>query len=85
MATGKTIALTRWTFLGKVMSAFEYAVKVGHRFSSKVQVSFNFMVYKVIKNYSVFLLSFNDFLKIMICLELFCCEVMELDAMIVVF
>ena len=24
--TGKTIALTRWTFVGKVMSAFEYAV-----------------------------------------------------------
>ena len=26
MATGKTIALTRWTFVGKVMSAFEYAI-----------------------------------------------------------
>ena len=26
MTTGKTIALTRWTFVGKVMSAFEYAV-----------------------------------------------------------
>ena len=26
MTTGKTIALTRWTFVGKVMSAFLYAV-----------------------------------------------------------
>ena len=26
MTTGKTIALTRWTFVGKVMSAFQYAV-----------------------------------------------------------
>ena len=32
MTTGKTTALTRWTFLGKVMSAFEYAVEVGHSF-----------------------------------------------------
>ena len=34
MATGKTIALTRWTFFGNV-SAFQYAVLVGHNFSSK--------------------------------------------------
>ena len=26
MTTGKTIALTRWTFVGKVMSTFQYAV-----------------------------------------------------------
>ena len=26
MTTGKTIALTRWTFVGKVISAFQYAV-----------------------------------------------------------
>ena len=26
MTTGKTIALTRWTFVGKVTSAFEYAI-----------------------------------------------------------
>ena len=26
MTTGKTIALTRQTFVGKVMSAFEYAI-----------------------------------------------------------
>ena len=48
MTTGKTIALTKWTFLGKVMSAFEYAVEVGQSFSSKEQVSFNFMVAVII-------------------------------------
>ena len=37
--SGKTIALTRQTFVGKVMSA----VQVGHSFSSKEQASFNFM------------------------------------------
>ena len=44
MTIGKTIALTRWTFVGKVMSLlFKYAVQVGHNFPSKEQVSFNFM------------------------------------------
>ena len=36
MTTGKTIALTRWTLVGKVnVSAFEYTIQVGHNFSSK--------------------------------------------------
>ena len=36
MTIGKTIALTRWTFVGKVMSLlFKYAVQVGHNFPSK--------------------------------------------------
>ena len=35
MTTGKTIALTRRTFVGKVVSAFEYAIQVGHNFPSK--------------------------------------------------
>ena len=35
MTTGKTIALTRRTLVGKVMSAFEYAIYVGHNFPSK--------------------------------------------------
>ena len=35
MATGKTIALTRSAFVGKVMSAFQYAIQVGHNFPSK--------------------------------------------------
>ena len=35
MTTGKTIALTIWTFVGKVMSDFSYAISVGLSFSSK--------------------------------------------------
>ena len=44
MTTGKTIALSRWTFVGKVMSLlFNMLSRVGHNFSSEEQVSFNFM------------------------------------------
>ena len=45
MTTGKTIALTRQTFVGKVMSLlFNMLTRlVGHNFPSKRQVSFNFM------------------------------------------
>ena len=35
MTTGKTIALTRWTSVGKVMSVFQYAIQVGHNVPSK--------------------------------------------------
>ena len=46
MITGKTIALTIWTFVGKVMFLLFNisAVLVCHSFSSKEQTSFNFMV-----------------------------------------
>ena len=40
MTTGKTIALTRWTFVGKAMSLL---FNVLPNFSSKEQASFNFM------------------------------------------
>ena len=45
VTTGKTIALTIWTFVGKVMFLLFNisAVLVCHSFSSKEQVSFNFM------------------------------------------
>ena len=44
MTTGKIIALTIQTFVGKVTSLlFYYSVYVCHSFSSKEQVSFNFM------------------------------------------
>ena len=44
MTTGKTIALTRWTFVGKVMSLLcNMLSMVGNSFSSKEQASFNFM------------------------------------------
>ena len=35
MTTEKITALTRRTFVGKVISAFQYAIKVGHNFPSK--------------------------------------------------
>ena len=42
--TGKTIALTRWTFVGKVMSLLFYMLSSFVNFSSKEQASSNFMV-----------------------------------------
>ena len=35
MTTGKTIALTRWTFVGKLMSLIKYSIQVGHNFPCK--------------------------------------------------
>ena len=44
MTTGKTIALTRWTFFGKVMSLlFSMLSKVITAFLPRSQASFNFM------------------------------------------
>ena len=46
MTTGKTTALTRWTFVGKVVSLLFNMLSrlvIGHSFSSKEQASFNFM------------------------------------------
>ena len=43
MTTGKTIALTIWTFVGKIMSLLFNMLSIGYTFSSKEQVSFNFM------------------------------------------
>ena len=43
MTTGKTIALTRWTFVGKGMSLLFNMLSVGHSSSSKEQISFDFM------------------------------------------
>ena len=43
MTTGKTIALTIQAFVGKVMSLLFNTRLVCHSFSSKEQVSFNFM------------------------------------------
>ena len=45
MTTGKTIALTRWTFVGKLMSLLSNMLSrlVGNNFSSKEQTSFNFI------------------------------------------
>ena len=44
MTTGKTIALTRWTFVGKVVGLCFLVSCLGcHSFSPKEQASFNFM------------------------------------------
>ena len=47
MTTGKTIALTTQTFVGKIMSLLfnmlSSILKVGYNFSSKEQASFNFL------------------------------------------
>ena len=43
MTTGKSIALTRWTFVGKVMSLLFNMLSSLEAFSSKQRASFNFM------------------------------------------
>ena len=43
MTTGKTIALTIWTFVGKVMSLLFNILSICLSFHSKEQASFNFM------------------------------------------
>ena len=43
MTTGKTIALTIWTFVGKVMSLLLNTCLECHNFSFREQASFNFM------------------------------------------
>ena len=43
MTTGKTIALTRWTIVGKVICLLLIWCLAGHTISSKEQASFDFM------------------------------------------
>ena len=43
MTTGKTIALTIWTFVGRVTSAFQHTIEVWHSFPAKKQTSSDFM------------------------------------------
>ena len=52
MTTGKTIALTRWNFVGKVTKSLLFNMLFDHSFSSKEQVSFNFMA--AVTSYSDF-------------------------------
>ena len=78
MPTGKAIALTRQTFVGKVMSLRFNAVLVSYSFSSKGQASFNFgaviLELKKIKSVTVSIVSPS-----------ICLEVRGLDAMVLVF
>ena len=50
MTTGKTIVLTRWTFIGKVMSVLFNMLSVCHSFSSKEQASFNYMAAVILES-----------------------------------
>ena len=43
MTTGKTIALTIWSFVSKVISLLFNMLSRGHNFSNKEQASFSFM------------------------------------------
>ena len=52
MTFGKTIALTRWTFVGKIMSLLFNMLPICHSFPSKEQASSNFMA--VVTVYSDF-------------------------------
>ena len=79
MFTGKTIALTRWTFVGKVMSLLFNMLS---SLSSKEQESFNFMAAVI----------FSDFeaqeiksVTVSIVSSCICHEVMGPDAIILVF
>ena len=79
VTTGKTIALTRWTFVGKVMSLlFNMLSKLGHSFSSKEQVSFNFIA-------AVTICSDFGAPKYKVCHCFHCFHGMGLHAMIFVF
>ena len=80
MTTGKTIALTLWTFVGKVIfPPFNMLSKFVMAFLPKKQVSFNFMV--VFMVHSDFEAQDNKAFKFFP----ICHEVMELGAMILVF
>ena len=84
MTTGKTMALTKWTFVNKVMSLlFKYVVQVGHSFSSKEQESFNFMAEVTVC--SDIGAQGNKICHCFHCFPICCNEVMEPDAMILVF
>ena len=84
MATGKTIPLTRWTFVAKVMSLlFNMLSRLVIVFSSKEQASFNFMAAVTIC--SDFGAPQNKFCHCFNFSQSVCHEVMGLDAMILVF
>ena len=83
MSTGKTIPLTRWIFVSKVTSLLFNMLSVCHSFSSKEQMSFNFMAAVTIL--SDFEAQEN---KICYCFQFFhiiCHEEMRPDSMVFIF
>ena len=83
ITTGKTITLTRWTFLGKVMSLLFKMLSRFVRFSSKEKASFNFM--SAVTVHSDFEAQENKVWHYSIVSPCICHEVMGCDAMILVF
>ena len=83
VTTRKTIALTRPTFVGKIMSLLFNTVHIGHSFSSEEQASFNFMAAVTIC--SDFGALKNKVYSVSIVPPSICHEVMGPDAMILVF
>ena len=84
MAIGKTIALTRWTFVGKVMSLlFNMLSSLVIVFFSKELLSFNFMAAVTIC--SDFGAPQNKVCHCFNFSQSVCHEVMGLDAVILVF
>ena len=84
MTTGKTIALSRQTFVGKVMSVlFNMLYSLVIAFSSKEQASFNFMAAVTIC--SDFGAQENKVSHCFHCFPSICHDVMGPDAVILVF
>ena len=87
MTTGKTIALTRWTFVSKVMSLLfnmlSRFVIAFHSFSSEEQASLNFMAAVTICSESV--AQDNKVCHCFHCSLSIFHEVVERDAIILVF
>ena len=84
LTTRKTIALTRWTFVGKVMSLlFNMLSMFVIAFSPKEQESFNFIA--TVTVHSDFGAKKIKSVTVSIVSPSICNEVMGLDAMIFVF
>ena len=84
MTTGKTIALTRWTFVSKVMSLlFNMLSRLAIAFSSKEQASFNVMAAVTIC--SDFGAQQNKICYFSVVSPSICHELMGPDAMIFIF
>ena len=82
VTTGKTIALTRWTFVSKVMSLFFSTLEVCHSFSCKEQM----FLTSWLQSLSTVILEpkKRKFDTVSTFFPSICHEVMELDAMILV-
>ena len=83
MTTGKTVALTMWTFVSKVMSLLFNMLSRSSKLSFQERASFNFMAaVTILSEYEVQEEKICHFLP---CTPSICHEVMGLDARILVF